>query len=268
MASTMSELILITAASDRVRWRLLPDRRRWRVYLVLGLMLDVLFVTVYGGLNEFTAQRDGLSELYLDWELSIPFVPWAIWGYLSIFLLFLLPPFALGPPRLSRLAAEFALVTLIGGVVFLLLPAQLGFVRLEQVDGYQRLYALLYSLDRPHNLVPSLHVAYSALIIGAIMPDSYHWIRWFLLLWLGMICASAVLTHQHHLLDVAAGLALAWLLRSALRHYRRISTERGGFIDAKNIARKVLVDSPDVGVLPVELGCCANIGGGSAHGGS
>jgi membrane-associated phospholipid phosphatase len=61
----------------------------------------------------------------------------------------------------------------------------------------------------PHNLVPSLHVAASILLIAALWRAlTPVWIRAGLLLWGVLLCASVVLVHQHHLLDVLGG----WLL--------------------------------------------------------
>jgi membrane-associated phospholipid phosphatase len=75
----------------------------------------------------------------------------------------------------------------------------------------------MFAVDMPHNMVPSLHVVFSALILlaltGATTSESY---RLFWYGWLLVICASTMLVHQHHLIDVIAGLALAFLLRKRI----------------------------------------------------
>lgn len=193
-------------------WRMTPGRERFRRYLLLGLGLYLLFFLVYGGLNLVTSLRAQRLHLYLDWELGIPFWPEMMLGYASLLVLFLLPPFALSPTALTGLARRFVYATLIAAVAFLLFPAELGFERPEATGSYGTIYRLLYTLDLPHNLVPSLHVTYSTLTLAALGSVSGPWLRGLLALWLGIICLSTLLVHQHHLLDVTGGLALGvWL---------------------------------------------------------
>jgi membrane-associated phospholipid phosphatase len=67
-------------------------------------------------------------------------------------------------------------------------------------------------VDAPHNLVPSLHISYSALILAALRtPSAPGWVHALLLGWLGLIAVAVVLVHQHHLADVAGGFAVAWI---------------------------------------------------------
>jgi membrane-associated phospholipid phosphatase len=77
----------------------------------------------------------------------------------------------------------------------------------------------------PHNLVPSLHVDASILLIAALwraLPRA--WIRAGLVLWGILLCATVVLVHQHHLLDVATGLLLGYLCFRLV--YRRAAVHR------------------------------------------
>ncbi|MHC5211437.1 MAG: phosphatase PAP2 family protein [Planctomycetota bacterium] len=188
----------------------LPDRRRLTLYVGLVLLLDVLFVVVYGGSNWITAQRDDRWRLYFDWELAIPFVPWMIHVYLSITWLFLLPLFLLDEQGLLLLARRIALAIVLSGAVFLALPAELGFERPERVPGYDALYATLYVLDRPHNLVPSLHISYSALIIVSLVAGTGRRTLWIFFIWLALICVAVVLVHQHHVVDVLGGFGVTY----------------------------------------------------------
>ncbi len=193
-------------------WRGIPGRERLRRYLLLALGLDLLFFPVYGGLNLLTSLRSHRFHFYLDWELRIPFWPELMLGYGSLLVLFLLPPFALSPAALTGLARRFVSATLIAAISFLLFPAQLGFERAEAPGLYGPVYRMLYTIDLPHNLVPSLHVAYSTLTLAALGSVSGPWLRRLLTLWLGFICLATLLVHQHHLLDIAGGLALGgWL---------------------------------------------------------
>lgn len=190
-------------------WTLWPSRARWFTFLRLGLALDLLFLVVYGGANLINGHRTDHFGLYFPWELQLPLVPELVYLYFSIFLMCLLPPFALGIRGLERLAAQLAVTTLVSGAVFLLLPTQLGFERLTGAAETPALLRLLYWVDIPHNLFPSLHIAYSVLIAQAVRPGSPGWFRPALAGWVGLMCVSVVLVHQHHVIDVFGGLLLA-----------------------------------------------------------
>jgi membrane-associated phospholipid phosphatase len=95
--------------------------------------------------------------------------------------------------------------------VFLALPARLGFERIVLDDVlYNSLFAQLFAVDLPHNLVPSLHVVYSAIIALSLAEGiSNPMTRLALWAWLALLCLSTLLVHQHHLLDVVTGLVVA-----------------------------------------------------------
>jgi hypothetical protein len=211
MAMTAGPLLADAPALVKPAWPL-------GLYLRLVLLLDLLFVAVYGGLNWLTTRRQDLWALHFDWETRLPFVPGMIYAYFSITALFVVPLFVMDARAMRLLARRIALAIVLSGAVFLLLPARLGFTRPAEVAGYQAVYALLYALDPPHNLVPSLHIAYSALILAALpTPRTPAWIRALLRGWLALIAVAVVLVHQHHLADVAGGLAVAWISRTAIK---------------------------------------------------
>jgi membrane-associated phospholipid phosphatase len=184
--------------------------QRLKTFAFWASWVGVAFFSVYPTTNWLTGLRGEHYALYLPQELELPFVAGFIWLYLSMYLLFMLPPFFLGPRELKRLGVELVVATIITGVVFLLLPAKLGFLRILPEEAlYRDLYAGLFALDRPFNLVPSLHVIYSTAILLAIARKSGAYSRSLLYAWLLLIVSSTLLVHQHHLLDVASGLMLA-----------------------------------------------------------
>ena len=205
-------------AEFKVCWTLSPGRDRVILYLRLVVLLDALFVAVYGTLNWLTSLRHDALKLFFDWETDIPFVPSMIGAYLSITALFFLPVFALDKDELRLLARRIALAIVISGLAYLLLPSRLGFDRPPHVPGYGPVFRLLYALDGPHNLMPSLHVAYSTLIIASVSrPVTPAWLRRLLSAWLAIICVAAVLVHQHHIVDVVGGMLVTWASLRATR---------------------------------------------------
>jgi len=178
-------------------------------YLRVAIPVGMLFCVVYFAINWLTARRALHYRLYFDWELSIPFVPAMIYAYASILVLFLLPPLLLRRHQFPALARAMVSVILVAAATFLLLPAEPGFQRPAQVPGYDAVFRALYALDQRYNLVPSLHVACSALCVAALLharPSAA--VKLGLLLWAALLSLSVVLVHQHHLLDVLGG----WLL--------------------------------------------------------
>jgi membrane-associated phospholipid phosphatase len=185
----------------------------WKTYGIWAFWVGVAFFSIYPTCNWLSDHRAETFPLYLQAELRIPLVPEFFWIYISMYGLFLLPPFFLNQEQLKRLGKQLVVVTIVSGVIFLLLPTQLGFERIEpQVPFYKNLFAQLFSIDLPHNLVPSLHVVFSAVIALAVLEGVSHSVAKIALwLWLGLLCMSTLLVHQHHLLDVVSGLLIAVL---------------------------------------------------------
>jgi membrane-associated phospholipid phosphatase len=100
----------------------------------------------------------------------------------------------------------------LSGVIFLLIPAQLGYTRATAPDTLFGLLGLIHALDHPHNLVPSLHVIISGLIFAALHGASPTWLRHAFAVWFMLICVSVILVHQHHILDVIGGVLVTWFL--------------------------------------------------------
>ena len=181
-------------------------------FLRLAVPVGALFAVVYFGMNWITAQRTHKYHLYFDWELAIPFVPAMIYGYASILILVLIPAFSLSRVELRALARALIIALFVAALSYLLLPASLGFERPEYVSGYDTVFQVLYALELPHNLVPSLHIACSTLFIASIFNITQSlWIRVGLVLWAVLICVSVLLVHQHHVLDLISGLLLGFL---------------------------------------------------------
>ena len=197
-------------------------------YARLAAPLSLLFAAVYFATNWITSRRTGNYQLYFEWELAMPFVPSMMYVYASLLVLLLLPAITLTRAQLTALARALVDALVVAAAVYLLLPADLGFVRPGHVPGYNAVFQALYALEMPHNLVPSLHVATSALFIATLYRGlSPRWIRTGLLLWGVLLCASVLLVHQHHVLDVISGLLLGYLCYR-LVYLRAIERARAG----------------------------------------
>ena len=190
-----------------------PNRERFLAFLRFLFWFYLAFFPVYFGAGAIAAHSGRAMTLFFAWEREIPLIPWMIWPYLSVFPLFLLPLFHLNPQEIARLSRQSTLTILIAGLIFVLLPMRRGFATFS-VDGFYRpAFDLLGSVDTPHNLAPSLHVAFGALILLVCAERTTpNWARLYFLLF-AVLSASTVLVHQHHVVDIATGAALAIFVR-------------------------------------------------------
>ncbi len=172
--------------------------------------LSALFLLVYGGCNWITAQRADVGSIFLEWERQLPFVPLLIAPYLSIDLFFVAAPFLCGSTRELRVFAQrIASAILVAGLCFLAFPLRFAFVRPQTGGWLGAVFDWFRAMDAPFNLFPSLHVALSGLLVVTYARHTRGWLRGVIIFWFALIVTSAVLTYQHHILDVAGGFALA-----------------------------------------------------------
>lgn len=173
---------------------------------------------IYLGTNEIAAQRISFYQLYFEFEREIPMVPWMIHIYNSFhILLFMNFLIIKNPLKIKAIAISLISSSAIASVFFLLFPAELGFSRTENIQGYEFWYDALHWLDHPHNLVPSLHITFSALSTYVISTEiGSVFLKLIFLTWFLLICSSIVLVHQHHLIDIVSGFVLAVLVKFAV----------------------------------------------------
>jgi len=73
-----------------------------------ALIVSLLFFPIYLGCAAITAARANPLHLYAQWELSIPFWPFMVVPYLSMFLLFVTPPLQLDAGELRDLVRRLS----------------------------------------------------------------------------------------------------------------------------------------------------------------
>lgn len=178
-------------------------RAVWKTYAYWAFWVGVAFFAIYPTCNWISSQRSDIYKLYFEVELAIPFIPEFLWFYMSMYLLFFLPPFFLNVSELVVLGKRIILGTIISGVIFLLFPATLGFERIVPNGIYGELFSNIFTLDLPYNMAPSLHIVYSALILwGIYFSSSNKMVHLIALLWILLISLSTLLVHQHHIMDI------------------------------------------------------------------
>ena len=191
----------------------IPNWALGKVIIMWTLLSTLFFTIIYGLCNHYASLSSTHYKMYTDWELKIPLIPWMIYPYLSLNLLFLVSAFVLKEVKAVKgFCLSLIVGVIVGGIIFYFFPGHLGFVR-ETVPGYEKYFDVMFAIDKPHNLYPSLHVTYSSLAIGAmIQQTNSKWFHYLLYIWLILICSSVVFVHQHHLFDIVSGALLAAVL--------------------------------------------------------
>ena len=64
-------------------------------------------------------------------------------------------------------------------------------------------------MDAPYNLLPSLHAAFTLILLDIYFRHTRGFIRVATMTWFVLIALSPVLTYQHHLIDIVGGFVLA-----------------------------------------------------------
>jgi hypothetical protein len=189
-----------------------PGWAHLRFAFVLTALLSVWFVFAYGGADWLTHHRAFRVRIDFAFEQHIPLIPSFTLAYMSIYGLFLLTPFVLRTrPEIKTLARAQTVAILIAGICFLLFPAALTYppASASELGIWKGLFNVADRLNLDYNLVPSLHVGLSIICIELFAVHARPAGKFLLRMWGLLIASSTLLTHQHHLLDVLAGYALA-----------------------------------------------------------
>lgn len=187
-------------------------RDEWRWRLRVGAAVGLWFWIVYGGADWLTGLRAAQSPLpsvRIAADDAIPFWPFAAWIYMTVTPALLLPLLLL-PDRSSIRALAWALASEIclAGLIYLILPVAPTHMPDVALPAIMR---LADEINLTFNSVPSLHVALALTSTLAMQVPGQPLRNAALALWAASIAVSTLLTHQHLIIDVAAGVFLAGL---------------------------------------------------------
>lgn len=174
---------------------------------VLGTASFVALLWVYSGIQRLVEPR---FSFVTRWDDAIPFVPAMIWVYLAFFLVVPLTASRLSRRELVRALRASVYSCLAAWACFLLVPASLPRPDASVLDGpwLGTLFQVLHEVDASHNTFPSLHVAVTWICFLSLRRR--RGMTWKLAAAV-LISASTLFVKQHTILDVAGGVALAFL---------------------------------------------------------
>jgi len=147
----------------------------------------------------------------------MPFNPWWVYAYLSMYVMILIPPvLAVSGDQLRRYAIGMAVMFVAAAVCFFLYPV--AYDRPPYPTGAGPLYRLVVRMDQPINCIPSLHAGmtvyamlYAARILAADPPPVRNIMLVLGWIWAALILYATLATKQHYFLDLPAGAMLAWV---------------------------------------------------------
>lgn len=161
-------------------------------------------------------------------DARIPFVPAWVTVYLLSF------PFWIGTglavlteskSHACRLGPAYVLAMAVSTVIFLVYPGTLERPEVTGSGVFQWLMRLVYRLDPPNNLCPSLHVLVTYFCWRGTLGCRKipGWYKVFSLAFTVLVCCSVVLVKQHALVDIPAGILVG---EAALQCARILRLER------------------------------------------
>lgn len=190
----------------------LPNKARLKEISIWGTLASIAFPVIYGLCNHLASLQTVTYKAYFMWELDIPLIPWMIYPYMSLNLLFIIAVFVLKEGAIKAYCLSLVYSLLIAAIIFYFFPGELGFTRPAFVPGYNDIFQGMYAIDKPHNLFPSLHVTYSSLSAMAMAQQSHSKVfSTFMAIWIILIALSVILVHQHHVIDIVLGIILSMI---------------------------------------------------------
>lgn len=112
-----------------------------------------------------------------------------------------------------RFTAAYGISMLISGVIFVVYPCTMLRPEVSGGDLFSALLRLLYRIDTPTQLFPSLHVMISYLCLRGV-ADCRNLPKWFVPLQAGIlvcVCLSILFVKQHVLADIPAAFVVGEL---------------------------------------------------------
>ena len=190
----------------------------------------LVFGLLYGGASWLSGAIPWRFAVALPFESAIPFVPAMAGVYLSTLPFLGLAPFVLRRRQeLLPLFAAMVAATAIAAVVFVALPADPP-DPMRQAEGLTGLlFTFADALNLERNELPSLHVALVFCAAFAYRGKLGRLGALALFGWAAAIAASTLLIHEHRVIDLAAGVALALFCWRVVGRRASRAAVRGGW---------------------------------------
>ncbi len=177
------------------------------------LLLTVMNMAVfYGGkLLSSGKQATGLETAI---DRAVPFLPFTVVFYLLAFA-FWAVNYVIAARREESVSSVFFaadfVMRLVCFIFFVFMPVTITRPEIAGSDVFSFIVRVVYALDTPEALFPSLHCAQCVFAVAAVAGNGKvpAWYKAFSCVFAAAVCLSTVTVKQHFAADGAAGIALA-----------------------------------------------------------
>lgn len=193
------------------------------VYGILSLIVCfAVNVLIYGGTQQLMKNAYHYSVICAI-DNKIPFIKEWIVIYTICYVFWAINYVLItreGKENWYRFATADLISRFICGVFFILLPTTISRPQVMGNDIFSDLVRVVYQMDLPTNLFPSIHCLVSWFCFIGIRKSKKipKWYKVFSCIFAIMVCLSTQFTKQHYLIDVAGGIILAELCYYCANH--------------------------------------------------
>lgn len=186
------------------------------IYAIPSLVFLFLFnQTIYTG-TQFLMKNAYHYNLVTKIDNYVPFAPWWISIYVGCYIFWVINYILIarqGKEVWYRFLVADLMAKAICGVIFIVMPTMIERPEVIGNTIFHSMTRIIYSLDMPTNLFPSIHCLASWLCyIGLGKSNKIpKWYKIFSCIFALLVCASTQFTKQHYILDVISGIAIAQL---------------------------------------------------------
>lgn len=180
-----------------------------RAQLAWWVLFGIVFGVCFGSTSWWSTLHQLPIVPHFSWETAVPFVSWSAWIYLSI-----IPAMALmawlqaDNAAAQRWVCVMILQTMVATFAFAVFPMQRVFDLGHQAPQLTLIYRLADLLNFTNNQVPSLHVAFAVTLAIALGQKRHFATQLAAGAWAVAVAISTLLIWEHHILGIAAGIAL------------------------------------------------------------
>jgi membrane-associated phospholipid phosphatase len=215
-----------SAASSGITLSMVVDSFKRPYPVTISMIVLVLLIPFYIFIGELWIPGRVLHVPAIPWDNAIPLKPsWSlIYGSLYVFVI--LPLLVVRQPeQIRRTVSAYLMIWITAYAIFLLYPTVAPHAAKIHEPNFCAwvLGSIIYNCDVPYNCFPSLHVAHS--FVSALTCYRVHrGVGMAAVVWALLIGISTLYTKQHYILDVIAGIFLAYIAYVIfLRSYPRES---------------------------------------------
>ncbi|MEI9535137.1 phosphatase PAP2 family protein [Moellerella wisconsensis] len=183
--------------------------------LVYRILCGMIGWGTVGIIYQFTGQfSEHATKLMPSWlDKNIAYSVQGIWLYLSFFLFIPCGYLLAERNKIVPLMLSMQLCALLSGIIYLLFPTTMDYPNTLEHGLAQQLVLQLVAIDTQQNLLPSLHVSLTLLVLYALWSKTHKIRTAGYFVWALLICFSVIQLRRHLVIDVISGIitaTMAW----------------------------------------------------------